>query len=638
MKKYTLIKTNTIICIIITVGFIITSFIGYRSNMNVFEEEVEHISTLAAGGVYSKINKILSEPINVSLTMANDSLLKSYLINELKSIDEEAYIKDLQNYLNAYRQKYNYDSVFLVSTKTGRYYHFDGIDRILTPDNSENEWYYDFLNSNQEYSLNIDNDEVKDNRITVFINCAIYDKNGDIMGIIGVGLTVDSIQQILKDYDEKFDITAVLVDENGILQVSSEKNRYDHINLKEDTNIKKLSDEIFGKYEGQRNFRYFSDDSQAYIVSQYIENLRWYLVVEKDMTDISHMLRKQLYERFFVAFFITVSVLFIVAYVIKKYRDKITELSNLQKEEYQRLLDQVTAGPYENIFEIDITNNRVSVESAERYSKDLGVSFDTPYDQAIKIGALKIKEEYVNEYLEIFLPEHIIETYKKGINNLSYDFLVSDDYGTYRWIRIIAHIFYRSSDNSIRMISYRKNIDDEKKRELVLLERSQKDSMTGLLNKGVTEKSIEEVLNLKETTNQKHAFVMFDIDDFKDINDTYGHSFGDTVIIEFANELKSTFHDIDIVGRIGGDEFAVFMINFHDTDMLRKKLGRLCKKISQKNFGKNIKISCSIGAAIYPEHGTTYLELYEKADQALYYSKEHGKCSFYIIEDNFKGE
>lgn len=640
MKKNTLLHTNVIVCVIITIGFIATSVIGYQSNTNIFKNDIEHVSTLAAEGIYYQIDKLLSEPINVSLTMANDSLLKNFLDGEKEHINDKEFVYKLQDYLNTYRNKYSYDSVFLVSNKTNNYYHFNGLDRTLDADNSENKWYYDFLKQDEEYSLNVDNDEASNNSITVFVNCKIKDSNGSTMGIIGVGLKVDSLQMLLKEYDEKFDVEARLIDDKGFVQLSSEKTGYEHVNLFKDvsSHLSSSKDLILSNKKEQKSFWNSSEQSKSYVVCQYIPSLKWHLVLENDLTIMSKQFQRQFFKGIAVIVLIIIFVLFTITRVLKKYKQQIMKLSFSQKLEYQKLLSKSTEDLYENIFEIDVTNNRAGCEDANRYFQEFGLNLNTPYDEALyTIAKGQIKEEYAQGYLDTFLPENVLKCYNSGINNISYDFLIKRDEENYHWMRITARIFFWTSDESVRMISYRENIDEEKNRELLLLERSQRDSLTGLYNKGVTEDFISAILKNDKKQNSEHIFLIFDIDDFKNVNDRYGHAFGDFVISEFALELKSQFREDDIVGRIGGDEFVVLIKNFNsDNYVIMDKLERFCSKINQKRFTEHeeFSISCSIGVAIYPEHGCKYSELYEKADQALYYAKGHGKNSFHVFGDD----
>ncbi|MCC0783267.1 diguanylate cyclase [Clostridioides sp. ES-S-0108-01] len=587
MEKNTLLHTNVIVCIIITLGFIATSVIGYQSNTNIFKNDVEHISTLAAEGIYYQIDKLLSEPINVSLTMANDSLLKHFLDGEKEHINDEEFIYKLQDYLNVYRNKYLYDSVFLVSTKTNNYYHFNGLDRNLSKNNSENKWYYDLL------------------------------KN-----------------------DDEFDVVARLIDDKGFVQLASDKTGHEHINFFENSrsNLYDSKQLILDNKKGQKCFWNSSKKSKIYVVCQYIPSLRWHLVLENDLTVISKQLHIQLFKGIAVIILIIIFVLFTITCVLKKYKSQIIKLSVSQRLEYQKLLSQSIEELYENIFEIDVTNNRAGCEDENRYFHEFGLGLNTPYDEALHTIATKqIKEEYAQGYLDTFLPENVLKCYNSGINNISYDFLIKNNEENYHWMRINARIFFWTSDESVRMISYRENIDEEKNRELLLLERSQRDSLTGLYNKGATEEFISLFLKNENSQDLEHVFLIFDIDDFKNVNDKYGHAFGDFVISEFAIELKSQFREDDIVGRIGGDEFVVLIKNFNSNNyILIDKLERFCSKINQKKFAEQAEfsISCSIGIAIYPEHGYVYSELYEKADQALYYTKSHGKNSYHVFSDD----
>lgn len=640
MEKNTLLHTNVIVCIIITLGFVATSVIGYQSNTNIFKNDIEHVSTLAAEGIYYQIDKLLSEPINVSLTMANDSLLKNFLYGEKEHINDEEFIYKLQDYLNVYRNKYSYDSVFLVSSKTNNYYHFNGLDRNLSANNSENQWYYNFLKNDDEYSLNVDNDEASNNSITVFVNCKIKEDNGATMGIIGVGLKVNSLQTLLKEYDDKFDIVARLIDDKGFVQLASNKTGHENINFFENSSSD-LSDSkqlILDNKKEQKSFWHSSKKSKSYVVCQYIPSLKWHLVLENDLTIMSKQLHIQFFKGIAVIILIIIFVLFTITRVLKKYKNQIMKLSVSQKLEYQKLLSQSTEELYENIFEIDVTNNRAGCEDENRYFHEFGLGLNTPYDEALHIIATKqIKEEYAQGYLDTFLPENVLKCYNSGINNISYDFLIKNNEENYHWMRVNARIFFWTSDESVRMISYRENIDEEKNKELVLLERSQRDSLTGLYNKGVTEEFISSFLKNKNNQDLEHVFLIFDIDDFKNVNDKYGHAFGDFVISEFALELKSQFREDDIIGRIGGDEFVVLIKNFNSNNyVLVEKLERFCSKINQKKFTEQAEfsIACSIGVAMYPEHGYVYSELYEKADQALYYAKSHGKNSYHVFSED----
>lgn len=136
-KKNILIKTNILVCLIILAGFLLTAILSYRANYSSALENVEQITDLTSEGIYYQLSTIFTKPVNVSLTMANDSFLKNYLAREAGRLEDDSYIEPLKEYLGAYQKKYGFDSVFLISTASGRYYNFQGLDRILTRDNPE---------------------------------------------------------------------------------------------------------------------------------------------------------------------------------------------------------------------------------------------------------------------------------------------------------------------------------------------------------------------------------------------------------------------------------------------------------------------------------------------------------------------
>lgn len=165
-----------------------------------------------------------------------------------------------------------------------------------------------------------------------------------------------------------------------------------------------------------------------------------------------------------------------------------------------------------------------------------------------------------------------------------------------------------------------------------LLKYAQTDALTGLYNKETTEQLTDELLS--EDENKSHAFLILDVDCFKQINDIYGHAVGDIVLQKFGKLLKGTFREGDILGRIGGDEFGVIMKNIQTKDIAMKKAGELLAKTQAYRIDelKGNNISISIGISTAPQDGDCYMDLYKRADQALYQAKRSGKarvCNYF---------
>lgn len=166
-------------------------------------------------------------------------------------------------------------------------------------------------------------------------------------------------------------------------------------------------------------------------------------------------------------------------------------------------------------------------------------------------------------------------------------------------------------------------------------DKANRDALTGLYNREYFEQfagaSLEK--NLQTTA----AIIFVDIDDFKQVNDTMGHVVGDDVICWFAKRVLGVFRHTDIVARYGGDEFVVF-VNGISREDLRKRLQQLCDgfRYPYRNGDVEYAVSGSIGAAMYPEDGESYLQLLDCADSALYEAKRQGKNCFVIYTSDLE--
>ena len=174
----------------------------------------------------------------------------------------------------------------------------------------------------------------------------------------------------------------------------------------------------------------------------------------------------------------------------------------------------------------------------------------------------------------------------------------------------------------------------------VLNKKAQIDQLTGVYNKRSFETKVDTFL--KQADRDAHfAVILFDIDNFKSVNDTYGHAFGDKVLAGAGEIMKRTFRSDDYLGRLGGDEFCVFMpikagMSDEDRrDLIGRKCTELCDAFTAGDFGgaPDFQVTISAGVAVYPQNGSSFNALYKAADSALYVSKRKGKNTFSVYEE-----
>jgi len=162
------------------------------------------------------------------------------------------------------------------------------------------------------------------------------------------------------------------------------------------------------------------------------------------------------------------------------------------------------------------------------------------------------------------------------------------------------------------------------------------DSLTGLFNRHYFNLQFEHIMRQANRHNTKLALILFDIDNFKRINDSLGHKAGDTVLIKTAEIVKKVLRDSDSFYRIGGDEFTVIMENFNSTNEVKILIRRIQEALKKSIEVDELSfhISLSIGISIFPEHGADIGTLQKSADIAMYQAKKDGKNRASIFAKN----
>lgn len=477
MKKHILMHTNLIICFIIIIGFVSIAISNYYTYSKVIKDDIENISKLTSLNIYSEIDSELTKPIFVSLTMANDIFLKNWMYDETNSLNNEQYIQMLQKYLKEFQMKYKYNSVFLVSSKTNIYYHYEGIHKSISEKNDHDLWYYDFIKSDKLYDLNVDLDEADNNVLTVFVDCKIQDSNGSLLGVVGVGIKMNQLQDILKNYEDKFDINAILVNSSGVVQVHTNNDLIENINLFNMFPITEFKDSILSNKTSLQTYWYDSNNQKNCLITRYINNLKWYLIVEKNTNILRNSLLMQLCQNTIIIAVIIIILLVIVSYIISCYKNIMTTL---------------------------ITT----------------------------------------------------------------------------------------------------------------------DELTSLPNRRAFNKVIMEELNIQKQVDKETIVFIFDVDNFKMINDNFGHLFGDYVLNKIGHIAKKITDNSGFIARWGGDEF--FGIIYDSDNETKEKLSELLDEISKSDEFQKYNISISIGAT-YIKKSDNFDSLLARADKGLYISKTNGR-------------
>lgn len=160
-----------------------------------------------------------------------------------------------------------------------------------------------------------------------------------------------------------------------------------------------------------------------------------------------------------------------------------------------------------------------------------------------------------------------------------------------------------------------------------LLEQTIHDPLTGLYNRRYLSDALTREIVQAQRANTALAFVMADIDHFKDVNDTFGHLAGDEVLVQVASLLKTHARGSDIACRYGGEEFLLVFpgTSLEQAQKRAEEIQQSCAALNVQHEGKNIVVMLSVGVAVYPDHGLLWEQIVNKADKALYQSKCNGR-------------
>jgi len=211
------------------------------------------------------------------------------------------------------------------------------------------------------------------------------------------------------------------------------------------------------------------------------------------------------------------------------------------------------------------------------------------------------------------------------------DVRIANSMGRYSWSRIRASAVSGEDGRVARLVGIVYDIDDLKSDALDMRKQAQRDELTKLLNKNSTQRAVVEYLSNRDEGTLA-AMLLLDLDNFKTVNDSLGHMYGDAVLTQVGTTLRNMFRSQDVVGRIGGDEFMILLKDLPNTEVIQDRCKLLVESLQDQlhRLMPNLPVSVSVGAAVAPRDGVGFAELYRHSDEALYTAKRRGKNQYKI--------
>ena len=445
-------------------------------------------------------------------------------------------------------------------------------------------------------------------------------KNGKVIGVLQTRLKPLSITEQVPEASAFTRSSTLIVRRDGTILASENHNRGDistgnlFVSVKTagitDEVVRQMEECFYGDgsdsfmFEGKGDFYYFSWD--------YLGYNEWYIVNFVRSPDVAIHYENILKELIYASLFLIgltavlgggIVVLFLhyrrsLDFEPKKY-GLLAEFSDTALFEYDRRKDI-----------LEFTNNarRILMLDELRISHVMGKKTRT--DLFLQEDR-KVMEDMLRSRTGSW--EDNIQYAELRLKSIS---------GEYHWFGCHYKTITSDTGTVVKVVGKLADISRQRSREQELREQAMRDVLTGIYNKA-GERLIDRMVKEKG----QGLFLMLDLNDFKSINDTMGHVAGDAILTELGRVLKGTCRENDIVARIGGDEFVMFLPGVFDRQTGKRKIGEIQESLRTVRISTwGIRgIKASIGAALCPEDGMDYGTLYKAADEAMYQAKEQSK-------------
>lgn len=376
-------------------------------------------------------------------------------------------------------------------------------------------------------------------------------------------------------------------------------------------------------------FGYSFRGNRRYAVYQPLGVNGWYLFNVIDAAVVDGQKNRILHLAYMIIGMVVLCSALFIVYIYKlnakKNRELMMEEERLrQSEELYRIAANLSDAV---LVVVDIANDTV------RYNKNFEEKFG--YKPRF-FTSHELDEHFLSQVFEE--DREMVRRYMTDIDcgdrQYALDFRAKNPAGEFFWIRVEFVKLFDSYGKLQRVICRLTNIDEEKRSLQQLRTMADSDALTGMLNRKAAVERMESFLD-GEGASGIHAFFIIDIDNFKEINDRFGHIEGDRVLTALAGDMLHFFRDSDIVGRLGGDEFIVLLKDVRSPETAAAKASAFCehaKRIKELHKLESY-VSVSIGVSVAMDGAKGFQLLYREADEALYKVKADGKGGCALYED-----
>ena len=600
-----------------------------------------------------------------------------------------------------YREKYQVHSYFAAFVKSENYYFNDSKNKYagrqfqykLSSFSINDSWFYNILSDNQAYKLNVDTDEVL-GRTYVWINVDLR-HNDKVIGVIGTGLDFTKFVRESVGIEQE-GVRNFFINRHLDIQLERDVTLPQYKNLAQaDGTHKKLNALFLHKQDLeaiQKNLEYLRhhpddirtlwvdyDGSTKMLAMSYLKEVEWFSLTLIDASELSVMKDFSIFPMLSFLFFVAFIAVGIELHTLvlnplnrlKVIMQKIehghyeidlrpigtAEIEDLSKQ-FIKMIEYVRAN--NQALEMKIQERTQGLMQSEEklntildtvdafiYIKDTSFRYVYANKSACEHVGLPLSE-IIGQTDELFFDEHTTQRIRKvdaevielGRKVTSEEYFVLRKTATIITCISTKIPLYNEKGEIYGLCGISTDITERKRNEELIKELAFKDTLTGLPNRRMFHNQFATLLAYAKRHNSYGALLVLDLDNFKPLNDKYGHSAGDLLLIEVAKRLQACVRSVDIVARFGGDEFLVALgdIGLNEESATAEAL-KIAEKIGlhikapyvivlDSDDGSKIithECSASIGISLFNAHKQKEEDIFSEADKAMYDAKNNGR-------------
>ncbi len=633
---------------------IIVGVVGFFSMTNFAQSSVEQYARAAGAAQVEAINQCISDYANDVTYIASDPSINDYTVSGSTSSDQMALNDELFSSM-VYRGDDILNIVIMDSAGTiildhtgaqpkGEFFFgYEGISNLavgqiyISPIYSPNDYYEEEM---------------------FFLAKCVQDDIGNSSGYVAEVVSTSRIKEILSNstYGTGKGYLAISDSTNTVLNfegVASQK--YDALS---DMNMT----DLFSSTTKAKS------ESQNYSISGYMGSYgaisgvsnstwKWVCVYPADMY-MSQILVPALIAIGVMAVLALVCAVLgqlVTKSIVSPINAMITNMREIKEGDYEKRIEIKTRNEFKNMSELfnGMLDDVCMSEELHRTISEISdnMLFEWDFHKETMFVSENFLEKFDidpteaqlanGKFLDKLMSEQEADAYKRDISTLlknktghSGEYQMLTKNGTIVWFAVRALCVTDRLGEPLRVIGVVTDIDNEKKLELQLSERASYDFLSQLYNRSTFERELQS--EIERSAHTKVCVMFIDVDDFKFINDRFGHSVGDEVIKYVSGCIKQRIQGSGFAGRFGGDEFVLCVTDSKQIDEIESLsldlIDELYSGYHSELANVTINVKASIGIAFSPEHGDDGPKLIAAADEAMYFVKKNGKANYHVYQ------